>query len=79
MSPISAALLKEQASVHSFEKLNKEEVQYIPKEHWMDIGFEQQPNFWDGTMLMAEILRVTGGNFRLLDEIVTSDMTNYGH
>ena len=51
--------------VHSFEQLSKEEAQYILKEHWMDIGFEQQPNFWDDDA-MAEILRVTGGNFRLL-------------
>ncbi len=51
--------------VHSFQQLSKEETQYILKEHWRDIGFEQQPNIWDDEA-MAEILRVTGGNFRLL-------------
>ncbi len=57
--------------VHQFRPLSKEEVQFILENKWDQLGIKLQPDDFTDTEAIATVLRITGGNFRLLQRLCT--------
>lgn len=57
--------------VHQFRPLSKEEVHFILENKWDQLGIKLQPHDFTDTEAMATVLRITGGNFRLLHRLCT--------
>jgi DNA transposition AAA+ family ATPase len=57
--------------VHPFRALSAEEVRFILKEKWRHLGLLLRPDDFADTQAVAAIIRITGGNFRLLHRLLT--------
>ena len=57
--------------VHQFRPLSKDEVHFILENKWDHLGIKLQPNDFTDTEAIATVLRITGGNFRLLHRLGT--------
>ena len=57
--------------VHAFRPLSAEEVRFVLTRQWHQLGLGLSPeDFTDGEALAA-VVRITGGNFRLLHRLLT--------
>ena len=57
--------------VHQFRQLTLEETQRILKEQWRLWGVTLQPDEWKDAETISAIIRITGGNFRLIQRLLT--------
>jgi AAA domain len=56
--------------VHAFRSLRAEEVRRLLAEHWPDMGFTLPPAGISDEAAVAAIIRITGGNFRLIRRLL---------
>jgi DNA transposition AAA+ family ATPase len=54
---------------HQFRPLGTEELYFILTQHWAHFGLTFQPTEFPDAEAMAAIVRITGGNFRLLQRL----------
>ena len=54
---------------HEFKALNKDEMEYIFKKHWQQLGLEMDVEQFCDFEAMKTIARITNGNFRLIKRI----------
>jgi DNA transposition AAA+ family ATPase len=57
--------------VHPFRPLSQEEVQFILNHKWKQIGVNLQADDFTDVEAVTSILRITGGNFRLIQRLCT--------
>jgi hypothetical protein len=57
--------------VHSFRTLRAEEVRRLLAEHWPEMGRALPPSGISDPEAVAAIIRITGGNFRLLHRLLS--------
>lgn len=57
--------------VHQFRQLSAEETQRILQEQWRLWGVTLQPDEWKDVEAISAIIRITGGNFRLIQRLLT--------
>jgi DNA transposition AAA+ family ATPase len=57
--------------VHQFRPLSKEEVQFLLENKWGQLGIKLHPDDFTDVEAIATVLRITGGNFRLLHRLCT--------
>ncbi len=55
--------------VHHFQSLSSEELQFILEHKWQQLGLTLNPNDFTDSEAMAAIIRITAGNFRLLQRL----------
>ncbi len=55
--------------VHPFHPLSSEEMHFILEHKWHHLGLQCQPAEFTDAEAMAAIIRITGGNFRLLQRL----------
>ncbi len=55
--------------VHHFRSLSEAEVRFILAQHWAQIGLKLEPTDFTDAEAMAAIIRITSGNFRLLQRL----------
>ena len=56
--------------VHRFRPLSAEEARFILKNKWEALGRNLDPSDFTDEETVAAVLRITGGNFRLLDRLL---------
>jgi DNA transposition AAA+ family ATPase len=56
--------------VHAFRSLRAEEVRRLLAEHWSDMGFRLPTAGISDEAAVAAIIRITGGNFRLMRRLL---------
>src|SRR5215213_6873056 len=56
--------------VHHFKPLNAEEMAFVLKHKWQQLGLTLDLSDFTDTEAMAAIIRITGGNFRLLQRLL---------
>ena len=66
-----AQLFSRVGFVHEFQPLGDEEVRFLLEEHWAALGLRLSPRDFTDREALATIIRVTGGNFRLLLRLFT--------
>lgn len=54
---------------HEFRALSAEEMQFILAHHWERCGLRLEPTDFSDSEAVASIVRITGGNFRLLQRL----------
>ena len=54
---------------HAFRPLSNEEMIFVLEHHWKKIGSSLQPNDFTDQEAVATVIRVTAGNFRLLQRL----------
>src|SRR5205807_2876322 len=57
--------------VHEFHSLSTEEVRFILEHKWQQIGVRLQPDDFSDMEAVATVIRITGGNFRLIHRLCT--------
>jgi DNA transposition AAA+ family ATPase len=57
--------------VHQFRQLSTEETQRVLEEQWRLWGVTLQPGEWKDAEAIAAIIRITSGNFRLIQRLLT--------
>lgn len=57
--------------VHQFYSLATEEVRFILEHKWQQIGVRLQPDDFSDMEAVATVIRITGGNFRLIHRLCT--------
>jgi DNA transposition AAA+ family ATPase len=57
--------------VHQFHSLSTEEVRFILEHKWQQIGVRLQPDDFSDMEAVAAVIRITGGNFRLIHRLCT--------
>src|SRR5207248_8447121 len=57
--------------VHQFRQLSTEETQRVLEEQWRLWGVTLQPGEWKDAEAIAAIIRITSGNFRLIERLLT--------
>jgi DNA transposition AAA+ family ATPase len=57
--------------VHQFRPLSTEEVRFILEHKWQQIGVSLQPDDFTDMEAVATVIRITGGNFRLIHRLCT--------
>lgn len=55
---------------HAFRPLSQEEMHFILEHHWAQLGKELEPSQFTDQEAAAAIIRITAGNFRLLNRLV---------
>jgi DNA transposition AAA+ family ATPase len=55
--------------VHQFRPLSTEEVQFILEHKWDQLGIKLQPDDFTDAEAIATVIRITGGNFRLIHRL----------
>jgi hypothetical protein len=55
--------------VHPFRPLSSDEMHFILEHKWQHLGLQWQPAEFTDAEAMAAIIRITGGNFRLLQRL----------
>jgi DNA transposition AAA+ family ATPase len=56
--------------VHQFRPLSSEEVRFILEQKWEQLGLALRPDDFADAEAIAAIIRITGGNFRLLHRLL---------
>jgi DNA transposition AAA+ family ATPase len=57
--------------VHQFRPLSTEEIHFILEHKWKQIGVNLQPDDFTDEEAIATVIRITGGNFRLIHRLCT--------
>ena len=57
--------------VHQFRPLGAEEVRFLPTRKWEQLGLRLSPEDFTDAEALAAVVRITGGNFRLLHRLLT--------
>ncbi len=57
--------------VHAFRSLSEAELRFILAQKWDTLGFQLEVTDFTDSEAMAAIIRITGGNFRLLQRLFT--------
>ena len=57
--------------VHQFRPLSAEEVTFILTRQWEQLGLRLSPDDFTDAETLAAVIRITGGNFRLLHRLLT--------
>jgi DNA transposition AAA+ family ATPase len=57
--------------VHAFRSLRAEEIRRLLAEHWLEIGFVLPASGISDEAAVAAIIRITGGNFRLMRRLLS--------
>ena len=57
--------------VHQFQALSTEEAHFILTQKWQQWGLTLQPDDFTDAEAIAAIIRITGGNFRLMQRLLT--------
>jgi DNA transposition AAA+ family ATPase len=57
--------------VHAFRTLSSEEVAFVLTHHWEQLGLTFSPTDFTDHEAMASVIRITGGNFRLIQRLFT--------
>lgn len=57
--------------VHPFRPLGPEEVTFLLTRHWQRLGLALSVEDFTDTEALAAVIRITGGNFRLLHRLLT--------
>jgi DNA transposition AAA+ family ATPase len=57
--------------VHQYRPLSDEEIRFILEYKWQQLGLELKPEDFTDAEAVATILRITGGNFRLIHRLFT--------
>jgi DNA transposition AAA+ family ATPase len=57
--------------VHQFQVLSTEEAHFILTQKWQQWGLTLQPDDFTDAEAIAAIIRITGGNFRLMQRLLT--------
>lgn len=57
--------------VHQFKTLSSEELKFILEHKWNQLGLSFNPNDFTDAEAIAAIIRITNGNFRLLQRLCT--------
>jgi len=57
--------------VHQFRPLSTEEVRFILEQKWDQLGVKLQPDDFTHAEAIATVIRITGGNFRLIHRLCT--------
>lgn len=57
--------------VHQFRPLSMEEVRFILEQKWDQLGVKLQPDDFTDAEAIATVIRITGGNFRLIHRLCT--------
>jgi len=55
--------------VHEFRPLSQEEIQFILKYKWEELGTSLDPSDFTDTEAVASIIRIIAGNFRLIHRL----------
>jgi DNA transposition AAA+ family ATPase len=55
--------------VHPFRPLSSDEMHFILEHKWQHLGLQRQPTEFTDAEAMAAVIRITGGNFRLLQRL----------
>ena len=55
--------------VHQFRPLSTEEVRFILEHKWDQLGVKLQPDDFTDAEAIATVIRITGGNFRLIHRL----------
>jgi DNA transposition AAA+ family ATPase len=55
---------------HAFRPLSAEEVRFILEKHWAALGLTMDEAAYTDAVAVAAIIRITSGNFRLLDRLL---------
>ncbi len=56
--------------VHHFKPLSQEEMRFVLQHKWQQLGLSLDPCDFTDTEAIAAIIRITGGNFRLLQRLL---------
>ena len=65
--------------VHAFRSLRAEEIRRLLAEHWSEMGFTLPASGISDEEAIAAIIRITGGNFRLLRRLLSQVERTSGH
>lgn len=57
--------------VHHFRPLSKDEMKFILEQKWEQLGIKLQPDDFTDAEALAAVIRITGGNFRLIQRLCT--------
>lgn len=57
--------------VHHFKPLSSDEVQFVLRHKWQQLGLSLDPTDYTDAEAVAAIVRITGGNFRLLQRLLS--------
>jgi DNA transposition AAA+ family ATPase len=57
--------------VHQFRPLSADELRFLLQHHWSQLGFRFTQEDFTDVEAVATIIRITGGNFRLLQRLCT--------
>jgi DNA transposition AAA+ family ATPase len=57
--------------VHHFKPLGAKEIEFVLEHKWQQLGLKFNPNDFTDTEAKGAIIRITGGNFRLLHRLFT--------
>lgn len=57
--------------VHQFHSLATEEVRFILEHKWQQMGVRLKPDDFSDMEAVATVIRITGGNFRLIHRLCT--------
>ena len=57
--------------VHQFRPLSPEEVQFLLEQRWQELGLNLDLSTFNDLEAVTAIIRMTGGNFRLLQRLLT--------
>jgi DNA transposition AAA+ family ATPase len=57
--------------VHHFKPLGAQEIEFVLEHKWQQLGLTFNPNDFTDTEAKGAIIRITGGNFRLLHRLFT--------
>src|SRR5829696_6719992 len=55
---------------HAFQPLGQEELRFVLERHWAQLGGALRADDFTDQEAVAAIVRITGGNFRLLDRLL---------
>jgi len=55
--------------VHEFKPINKEEMKFLFEQKWQELGRQFDKNTFVDLEAMNEIIKITHGNFRLINRI----------
>lgn len=55
---------------HAFQPLSQEELRFVLERHWAQLGGALRADDFTDQEAVAAIVRITGGNFRLLDRLL---------
>jgi DNA transposition AAA+ family ATPase len=56
---------------HEYKKLSEDEMRFILPGKWVELGLEYRPKVFSDVEAMNTIIRVTSGNFRLLERLLS--------